>query len=141
MNAKPVNTWTVTESVPQELALVIRMNSSVPTADASHPTGSVTMTMIAETILMNKIARTTPAARHSSHVTMAVVSRRPGSVTTMMIVMICLMRETARILPVDQINLHVTTNAAFQTVGVVILTTTAVMALMNGDVRQHQSQQ
>ena len=32
------------------------MNSSVPTADASHPTGSVTMTMIAETILMNKIA-------------------------------------------------------------------------------------
>ena len=36
----------------------------------------------------------------------------------------------------DQINLHVTTNAAFQTVGVVILTTTAVMALMNGDVRQ-----
>lgn len=41
-----------------------------------------------------------------------------------------------RILPVDQINLHVTTNAAFQTVGVVILTTTAVMALMNGDVRQ-----
>lgn len=141
MNAKPVNTWTVTESVPQELALVIQMNSSVPTADASHPTGSVTMTMIAETILMSKIARTTPAARHSSHVTMAVVSRRPGSVTTMMIVMICLMRETARILPVDQINLHVTTNAAFQTVGVVILTTTAVMALMNGDVRQHQSQQ
>ena len=32
------------------------MNSSVPTADASHPTGSVTMIMIVEIILMNKIA-------------------------------------------------------------------------------------
>lgn len=117
------------------------MSSGVPTADASHLTGSVTMTMIVETILMNSTVVTTPAARHSLHVTMVVVYLHHGSVTTMMTAMTCLMRETAPILHVGQINLPVLTSAAFHNGGFVILTMTAVITLMSKDVRQHRPQQ
>lgn len=136
-----MNIWIVTESVRQGMEHVLPMSSVAPTADASHPIGSVTMTTTVEIILMNSTAHMTPVARHSSRVTMAVVSRRHGSVTMMMTAMIILMRKTAGILHVDQINLHAPTDAAFQNVGFAILTTIAVMALMNKDVRQHQSQQ
>lgn len=126
------------ESARLGLEHVTQMSSDVPTADASHLTGSVIMTTIVETILMSKGVLTALAAQHSSDVTMVVVYLRHGSVTMMMTVKTILMRKTARMLLVGQISSLVITNAVFHEDGCVILMMTVVMAQMNEDAPQHR---
>lgn len=126
------------ESARLGIQHVTRMSSDVPTADASHLTGSVIMTTTVETILMSKDVLTALAAQRSSNVTMVAVYLHCGSVTMMMTVKTILMRKTALMPLAGQINSLAITGAVFHKDGCVILTMTVVITLMNKDAPQHQ---